>query len=439
MRVLYVGNFEPAHSTENDVRQAFEHLGWEVDRLQEREFTRAFAAGAFGPVYDRALSADLVLHTMTQGSYPDPERVLDLWRACERAGVPTASIHLDLFYGLASPKDQGPQRSELPREHPMFRVAHVFTADGGHQDEFARDGVNHHWLPPGVKHGEAIDIGPIRWAGDPPDPSDERYPSLPVDVLANLADGQYLVGFAGSDGYHPEWPHRPQLVAWLRATYGDRFIHIGGSATPRVTGLALNRVLASVPVWVGDSCLTAPDVPYWSDRVPETWGRGGFLIHPRVESMCAQYGEVLPGYDWQAGDWATLRTTIDFYVEHADRREEIRQRLAMATRDHETYVSRVAEMLAVIGLPCTPCGCHETTFAEVVDEAPGPLAAVEFESVRILRLEPGDRLVITAPAGLRPAERNDIRERVRAAYPDHDVLVLTGLELSVLREEHSRA
>lgn len=332
--VLYVGNFEPPHSTENDVRRAFEQVGWEVDRLQEREFVRAFENGSFGRVYDRCLAADLVLHTMTQGSYPDPVQVLDLWAACARGGVPTASIHLDLFYGLASPKDSGPQRHDLPRTHPMFKVAHVFTADGGHQPEFERDGVQHHWLPPAVNHVEAVDVEPG-----------------PVEVVDHqgyvrvIEPGQYDVGFAGSDGYHPEWPHRPQLVKWLRKTYGDRFLHVGGSSTHRVTGLMLNRVFANVPVWVGDSCLTSPGFAYWSDRIPETWGRGGFLIHPHVRALDERYGMPHPGDSWEAGDFAALADAIESFLEARQLRESVREYFAEQTRANDTYVNRVQTII----------------------------------------------------------------------------------------------
>ncbi len=345
MRVCYVGNFLPPASTENEVRRAFEHLGWQVDAVQESHFTKAMARGAGRKtaVHERALEADLVLHTMTQGSYPHPRRVLELWNMCERKGIPTASIHLDLFYGLSSPKDSGPQRCELPAVHPMFRVAHVFTADGGHDAEWERDGVNHHWLPPGVSHTECIDV---RSADDYPDVVE--YPLAP-ETLHRILDGQYLVGFAGSDGYHPEWQHRPQLVNWLRRTYKDRFLHIGGSSTPRITGLALNRVLASVPVWVGDSCGTRPDFRYFSDRWPESWGRGGFLIHPRINWLRETYGPC-PGDGWVAGDWLALQAAVGYWLDHRLEREATRVRIAAHVRAYDTYVQRVQTMLATIGL-----------------------------------------------------------------------------------------
>lgn len=349
MRLFYVGNLGPdaaPHSTENDVRVAFEALGWDVDGMPERDFMRALDSPRLRPaLWDRALSADLVIHTMTQGRYPNADECLRLWADCERAGVPTASIHLDLFFGLSSPKDSGPQRCALPREHPMFKVAHVFTADGGHDEEWKRDGVNHHWLPPGVRHTECIDVGPNDRFQRPSDP-------VTLTAIDAAAEGRYLVGFAGSDGYHPEWPHRPQLVQWLREQYGDKFLHIGGSSTPRITGLALNRVLASVPVWVGDSCLTRPDFAYWSDRLPETWGRGGFLIHPRIDAMSEHYMRSVPGKPWECGDWNALRGEIEDWLGADDLRGSCRESMAAFTRVNDTYLNRAQTMLDVIGFDC---------------------------------------------------------------------------------------
>jgi hypothetical protein len=290
----------------------------------------------------------------------------------------------------------------------MFKVAYVFTADGGHDAEFARDGVNHHWLPPGVNHEEAIHVAPLpplALIENPVTDGSEPLPDFVKTILTDAIAGRYTVGFAGSDGYHPEWPHRPELVRWLRDTYGDRFLHIGGSATPRITGLAFNRVLASVPVWVGDSCLTSPGNAYWSDRISETWGRGGFLVHPRVDALNDRYGEALPGTAWEAGDWDALHAVIEHFVAHADAREQIRDRIVARTRAHDTYVHRVAEMLDTIGLDGTRCACHFP--AEVRAHAPG-LVCTTHES---LLVEPWAAL----PGGIRIAHMDD---------PDEAILLL---------------
>lgn len=338
-KVLYVGNVGPdavSFSTENDLAEAFGILGWEVDPYLERDFMKHAARGQIDP--GRFLDVDLVMHTMTHGLYPDPAVVLRLWEQCREGGVPTASYHLDLFYGLSSPKDAGPQRCDLPREHPMFKVDHVFTADGDHQAEFEADGVNHHFLRPGVRASHAHDS--------------EAYPPWV---------GQWDIAFVGSSGYHPEWPHRPAMVNWLRENYGDRFIHIGpgsdqtvtddtGTPLDRLRGHWLNRFYASVPITVGDSCLWQRSNFYTSDRPYECWGRGGSLIHPGTYGLVEAIGDY-PGHSWNCGDWDALRFEIDRYLADDVMRDVARQRLAAEVRANHTYVQRVATMLDTIGIP----------------------------------------------------------------------------------------
>ena len=246
LTVVYIGNVGPGsagHSTENDIRRAFEALGWIVDPIPEKQFIRDIQR----PQHWEALraqfvAADLVLHTLTQGSYPAVDEVLGLWQSCRNAGVPTASIHLDRFYGLSSAKDTGPQRCDLPRLHPMFRVQYCFTADGDNQEQYERDGVNHHWLPPAVCHEECYDAeADPKWAG-------------------------IEVAFVGARGYHPEHP-RDKLVDHLAGRFGDVYTRVAGDTEwGTVRGHDLNRLYASVPVFVGDSCFAGTSIRYTSDR-----------------------------------------------------------------------------------------------------------------------------------------------------------------------------
>ena len=318
--VCYVGNFSASHSTENDVRRAFEHLGHQVDPVEETQalFWLQSVEG-FARLRDRMLDTDLVLHTMTQGAYGPG--MTDLWACCAEAGIPTASIHLDLFYGLSSPKDSGPQRCDLPRLHPMFRVDHVFTADGGHDAEFARDGVNHHWLPPAVCHAEAVDVAPNR----------ERWPQD--------------VAFVGSTGYHPEWWHRDRMVTALAKRYGDRFVHVGNGGQPTVRGLALNELYASVPVIVGDYCFAQRGSRYWSDRFCEVWGRGGYLVFPQTDALAEQVGPY-PSWDVAQG-FDAMCDAIDLALGDAYHRDGTRERLAAVIRAEHTYLNRVQTILDV--------------------------------------------------------------------------------------------
>lgn len=329
-RLFYIGNLGPdaaPFSTENDVRRGFEAIGWDVDGMPETYFLRQVARGNLTEVKARAAVADLVLWTATQGRTPDDDRVRALWSHLREVGVPTAAFHLDRYYDLASPKGDGPQRHELPVYHPMFRMDWVFTADGGHQAEFQRDAVNHVWLPPAVRYDEARDIEPTeedlqRWEG--------------IDVA-----------FVGSwQHYHAEWPHRRELVEHLRAWYGDSFVCVGGdSPAGPLRGEALNRFYATVPVCVGDSCLVDADAAYWSDRVPETWGRGGFLVHPHVAAMDQLLGPHLPGAGWTPGDWGALHLELEMWLANPGMREQRRQDVAAKVRGQHTYLRRAEEIV----------------------------------------------------------------------------------------------
>ncbi len=326
--VVYVGNVglgSPEFSTENDVRRAFEALGWTVQPIPEKDFMRAIQRNSSWTVLrDQFIAADLVLHTMTQGSYPAVDEVLGLWQSCRNAGVPTASIHLDLFYGLSSPKDTGPQRFMLPALHPMFRVDHVFTADGDHDAEFARDGVNHHWLPPAVCHEEAIDAEPDpKWAG-------------------------IEVAFVGARGYHPEHP-RDKLVDHLANRFGDSYTRVAGDTEwGTVRGLELNRLYASVPVFVGDSCFADRSVRYTSDRFFETYGRGGFLVYPRIPWLVETFGDYPTWEPYE--DFDAMTAAVDYWLEHPELREVWRLHIAKIVRADHSYLNRVQTMLDVMGL-----------------------------------------------------------------------------------------
>lgn len=309
VRVAYVGNFRPSWSTENHVAGSLRALGHEVVEFQEDEQPEQLDTLAQRVVDS---GAAFMLYTKTWGL--DPAVCLDQWAKLDAAGVPTVSYHLDLYVGLD-------REEQLDRE-PFWRTRYVFSADGGHDDVFVEHGIDHEWLRPGVFKAECV--------------SGRRDPRA----------ARTRVGFVGSHrAYHVEWPYRVQLIKWLRATYRSQFgvWPRGGTA---LRGQALNDVYASVPVFVGDSLCPGFDQPfYWSDRVYETLGRGGFLIHPRIEGMEDEFvdGEHLRFYTF--GDFDELRTLIDYYVAHPHEARAIADQGQAFVRDHCSYEERVTEMI----------------------------------------------------------------------------------------------
>jgi hypothetical protein len=322
LKIAYVGNFLPAHSTENQYRRSFERLGHTVWPLQEND-SPSWAEQTDG-------WPDLLVWTRTWG--PDAygrSQINDV----RRHGVPTAAVHLDLWWGLT--REQEILTRHKLGQTTMFDLDWVFTADGDHDARFAEVGINHRWLRPGVVEDECYDAEPDpEWAG------------------------RWDVAFVGSaptergGNYHDEWPHRRKLVEHLEHWYGDRFVHVGngghlGNNTdrPNLRGDDINRLYASVPVIVGDSCFSRIDGRYWSERVYETWGRGGFLIHPRIYALEAEIGDYP---SWRVGDWDVLHRVIDWWLGDHPARNELRRKIAGTVRTKSTYTQRAAEMLAVI-------------------------------------------------------------------------------------------
>jgi Glycosyl transferases group 1 len=310
--VGFLGNFTVNYSTESHLAWTFEHLGHKVIPFQENHARTDDIR--YLCLRDKV---DLFLWVRTHGwQTPGVLSLDDLIADLRANGIRTASFHLDRYFGLRL----ADQREDRVGNHAFWRTDYVFTADGGNQEKFKERKVNHFWLKPGVVE-KACYIGRVK----------ENY----------RAD----VAFVGSRGYHPEYPFRGQLITWLDKTYGPRFkLFGGGTHWGVVREDELNCVYASVKVVVGDSCFAgAPN--YWSDRVPETCGRGGFLIHPKTEGLEIPGLAVFP-----AGDLAMLKEKIDYYIAQ----DTVRERMKLCAQAHvkinDTYTNRVTQMLKVMNL-----------------------------------------------------------------------------------------
>lgn len=330
--LAYRGNRAAPFCTEVHLSRSFEAIGWDVIFLQEHDAHdlngEPVPAAKPSEILAAAEEADVFLSTRT---WSWPALTAEQWSAiasvCERHGTVTAAFHLDLLWGIG--------REHLVRSDPMFRADFVFTADGGHQAEFAEAGVNHIWLQPGVFHEDCHpgEFNP-RWDCD--------------------------VAFVGSvEGYHPEHGHRRSLDAFLRQRYGRRYLRVG-NGRPTVRGDDLNDLYRSAKVVVGDSlALDQVDALYWSDRIPETVGRGGLLFHPHMNAAekdyYASWSQRSSVQWWPWGDFAALARQIEETLESiatasAHTVDGFRQeRIDLALRRH-TYARRAATMLETMGL-----------------------------------------------------------------------------------------
>jgi hypothetical protein len=303
MKIVLLGNHGVPYSTESHHAWTWEKLGHQVVRLQEGKATTE-------DVVDACKGAAAFQWTHTHGwampGHIVPEEMLSRVHA---SGTKSFAYHLDVYFGL----DAWDKRDSKVGIHPSWKVQHFFSTVGSKDDKFATRGVNHHWLPPAV-----VEYG--------------CYEGRPTPGL--IAD----VGFAGSVNYHPEYPFRAKMVQALQARYGSRFRVFTGYREK-----LLNDLYASVKVMVGDHCF-AGEPKYWSDRLPETCGRGGFIVYPRTEGM------TIPTATYEPQNIDDLFSAIDNYLEDVHAREEIRHKAFEHVKQYDTYTQRLQEVLRVMGL-----------------------------------------------------------------------------------------
>jgi len=321
LRIAYVGNFAPEYSTENDVRKAIEYLGHECVQLQEGDNYNPNKA-PFDKIRHEALNSDMLLWTGTWGDAYPLQDVLNLVHECAVKEIPTAMIHLDTFWSTG----RAGRKWWL---EPMFQMAYLFTADGDYTDKWELLGKNHMWLRPGIRY-DAAKFGVER-------------PEYECDIA--------LVGSNGQ-GYHEDvWPYRKELADKLREICKRNkwsFKNPGGDQEKIDRNDDMNDFYASAKITVGDSlCLKKEDSKYWSDRVPEATGRGGFLIMPHIKALKYDWPK-LPTYDW--GDWKMLEDMLKHYMDNPDERHTIQAENQQITAAEHTYVNRIKTILRIVDL-----------------------------------------------------------------------------------------
>lgn len=311
MKFIFVGNFQVDYSSENHHAQSLEALGHEVVKLQEGE-----ASG--DQILSLALEADGLIFVHTHSWITPGKPMAEVFATLKSKNIPSITYHLDLWLGIERQKD-------LEQDEFYKSIGWFFTVDRLMADYFnEHTPVKGRYLQAGVFHKECVMLE-----------------SEPVD---------YDVIFVGSKGYHPEWQWRPQLINWLQETYGSRFLHVGGDgATGTVRGMALNQIYANAKVAIGDSlCLNYNYPYYWSDRVYETLGRGGFMLHPYILGMEKQFVDGAHLKYFMFGNFDLLKSMIDYYIEHAEERERIRLGGHKIVSEHYTYKQRWQQIISEV-------------------------------------------------------------------------------------------
>jgi glycosyl transferase family 1 len=305
LKIYYCGNFLPSHSTENHLARTLRGMGHDVVELQENFIQPDHLAQRLNTE-----EFDLFMLTRTWGETVK----LDHLDILKKRKIPSVSYHLDLYHGL--------QRDGGIETDSFWRTDMVFTPDGDPKSAefFKKKGINHYYMKPGVF-------------------ADECY------LVPGAKDKEVI--FVGSYNYHPEWQYRPQLIDWLKANY-QGFELWGSHGLGEVRENALNELYGRTKVVVGDSLRLPNHDYYWSDRVYETLGRGGFLIHPFIQGLQDEFTDKEHLVFYEYGNFGQLHELIDYYLSHDVEREEIRMKGHELVKNNYTYTQRLTKMLETV-------------------------------------------------------------------------------------------
>lgn len=305
--IVFLGNFNVNFTSESHHANSLKSLGHSVTRLQEQRSTSQ-------DILRAALTSDLFVWVHTHGWKTPGEIGMEAVLAkLKEKGVPTMTYHLDLWLGIQREKDL--------ETDPIYKsINHFFTVDEQMATWFNKNtDVTGHYLPAGVYDKECYY-----------QPSAKKF-----DVI-----------FVGSKGYHREWPYRPKLIEWLTNTYQRRFRHYGGDGLGVMRGEQLNALYAKTKVVVGDTLCPDFSYPsYWSDRVYETLGRGGFIIHPYIKGMEKEFTDKEHLVFYEYNNFKQLRELIDYYLENDEERERIRLAGHELVKNTYTYKHRWESIL----------------------------------------------------------------------------------------------
>jgi hypothetical protein len=287
-------------------------MGHTVVRMQETEAKSE-------DIYQQALNSDLFIWIHTHGwKTPGKHTMESVLKSLKKKGIITMTYHLDLWFGLQRQKDLN--------TYPVYKhIGHFFTVDSQMADWFNNNtAVKGHYLPAGVYHKECY-VEPAK---------------LKNDVI-----------FVGSKKYHQEWQYRPQLIDWLSDTYKNKFSHYGNGGIKSLRGKELNILYSSSKIVVGDTlCIDFKYPDYWSDRVYETMGRGGFIIHPYVTGMEKEFEDKKHLVFYEYGNFKQLKELIDYYMEHDEERETIRKAGHELVKQNYTYKNRWESILKELNI-----------------------------------------------------------------------------------------
>ena len=299
-KIVYIGSFFNLWDEEGNA-QAFESLGHKVFRFQEDEIDHIKALNEI-----EKINPDLVVHSKLKIKVGRDQLMAQL-----RKKYPTVYWSFDLYLGY--------HRDRLVGTDPLFKSKYVMTPDGGHDEVWKKRGINHKLLRQGICKDFCYK-GKVR------------------------SEYKYDVVFVGTE--NRLWIDRTLLCSALQMS-NFRFKWFGQFNTLQVRGHNLNDLYASAKIVVGDSVYSPY---YWSNRIYETLGRGGFLIHLDIPGLRDEYKAYEHFIPYKLGNLRGLTEKIEYYLKHPEERARIASQAQEWTIKNHTLERRCEQLFKYIGL-----------------------------------------------------------------------------------------
>lgn len=290
MKIGLIGKFNKMHDEEY-IARSLEMLGNDVIRINQTPDQ--------GLIHRKIVLCrpELLIFTKWQTD----KLGKDALERSKEWGMKTVCWLFDLYWDY--------EREYRIKNASYFRADYVFTTDGGHEGKWKEVGINHHCVRQGIYDKECFLLPPHNPEG---------------------------IVFVGSENaFNLE---RNIMIDKVKTHYGLDFKWYGKHNTDHVRGTNLNELYRRAKIVIGDSVYSPY---YWSNRVVETLGRGGFLIHKDVPGLKEEYPDLVT-YD---GTFEDLKEKIDYYMAHEEERLEIINKNFNHVKNNYTMDKKCKELL----------------------------------------------------------------------------------------------
>mgnify|MGYP003655247075 CR=1 FL=1 len=315
MRIAFIGGFSNLYDEEGKAK-TFELLGAEVLRIEESSFT--------GKTIELILKwgPDILMSPKYKINNQLRE---ELFSSCRREGILICSWHPDLYhYPYLMPNQN--RFAEITNKIGLWSSDVVFSPEGGeHSDAFySKCGIKQYTVRQAPYH-ETVGISNIE------DISDITTKEVPLLFVGTA--------YTNGDGF------RQFLLKFLEEQYGEKFMLMGHTAEHQVRESRLSSLIAQSKIIIGESTYFPG---YWSNRLYESIGRGGFTLHPYVAGIEDEFVDGEECVYFSRWNFKELKEKIDYYLDEPEERNRIiNNGLARVKKDH-TLINRCTQVLEII-------------------------------------------------------------------------------------------